>query len=153
MKGRYSSSIRWRTSKRVNCQPKIARNGASTTTIQAADILPKWCSQKCGATSGNTAMDKSMPANGSDQIKPRWAPSRCVAPPVWASPPGAPAAIASVGTSNPANRVANANSVFFVPFPHPCSYPPARPVDKNKLCVAKIYKGISTAGRSLDLQV
>ena len=117
MNGRYSSSARWRTSNRVNSQPNSSRNGQSTITTQKAETLPKLCSQKCGATSGKTAMESSIPANGTAHSSPSAAPSRCGAPPVWASPWPPPAARATTGSNPTATVVATARTVLFIPFP------------------------------------
>ena len=49
--------------------PYENKNGIKNNIAQNAEIFPKLCSQKCGFTSGNTAMDNNIPANGNTENK------------------------------------------------------------------------------------
>ena len=51
-----------------------------TSSAHPAETLPKWWCQKEGATSGMTAIDSRMPANGTIQSRFRWRPSIAGAP-------------------------------------------------------------------------
>ena len=41
--------------------------GIVKASAQNMEILPKWCSQKCGASNGITAMESNMQAKGITQ--------------------------------------------------------------------------------------
>ena len=52
---------------------------ATSSKAQDAEILAKWCSQKCPSRRGNNAIDSSKPANGMIQARPSVRPSSSAA--------------------------------------------------------------------------
>lgn len=57
-------------------KPALNKNGTINNKAQNAEIFPKFRCQKWGATSGNPAMDKRIPANGITHNMDKFAPSK-----------------------------------------------------------------------------
>jgi hypothetical protein len=79
MKGMYSASSACTRPASAVCAPNTPANGSKKASDQAAAILPKWWCQKCGPTSGQTAIDSRMPTKGRPHSADSWRPSSSAA--------------------------------------------------------------------------
>ena len=94
MNGMYSASSVCTSACAAVPAPKCRANGSNMASDHPAATLPKWWCQTCGASSGISAIDSSMPAKGTPHSGPSAAPSISAA---FAAPAQASSAITSSG--------------------------------------------------------